>query len=146
MRRQGGALTSDYGQICCKSCQRAKSPKRACNGVTENIRASGISRQRRETLDSPQIRYVPRSYGAQSARFILDSRLPTSAPAQMQSAPLPAAMMTDENARCNVAMDGAGHVHSEPRVGAMVPNTAPSSVTPTLQPHCYKHPSPSCNL
>jgi hypothetical protein len=31
------------------------------------------------------------SYGAQSARFILDSRLPTSAPVRMnmQSAPLP---------------------------------------------------------
>ena len=82
--------------------------------VTKNICASGISRQRRETLDSPQTRYVPRSYGAQSARFILDSRLPTSAPAQTQSAPLPAAMMTDENARCNAAMDGAGPAHSEP--------------------------------
>jgi hypothetical protein len=36
----------------------------------------------------------------------------------MQSAPLPAAMMTDENARCNAAMDGAGPAHSEPHDGA----------------------------
>jgi hypothetical protein len=40
------------------------------------------------------------------------------APAQMQSAPLPAAMMTDENARCNTAMDGAGPAHSEPHDAA----------------------------
>ena len=83
-----------------------------------SIRASGISRQRREAVESPQTRNIPRSYGAQSARFILDSRLPTSAPLQMQSAPLPAAMMTDENARCNAAMDGAGPAHSEPHDGA----------------------------
>jgi hypothetical protein len=57
----------------------SKVPERACNGVTKNIRASAISRQRRETLDSPQTRKGPGSYGAQSARFILDSRLPTSA-------------------------------------------------------------------
>jgi hypothetical protein len=77
-----------------------------------NIRASGISRQRREAVDSPQNRYIPRSYGAQSARFNLHPGQP-SAPAQMQSAPLPAAMMTDENARCNAAMDGAGPAHRD---------------------------------
>ena len=136
-------------------CQRAKCPKRARNRVTMSIRASAISRQRQETVDSPQTRGKWRTERAPHPGQPAAHLRTCTASAQMQSAPsAAAAMITDENARCNAAMHGAGHAHSEPHYygGARVPNDTkcrpkPSSATPALQPRCYRQPSPlACNL
>ena len=66
----------------------------------------------------------------------------------MQSAPLPAAMMTDENARCNAAMDGAGPAHSEPHDGAEF-RRIERSVTANPEPDppaALLHAPVACNL
>ena len=80
-----------------------------------NIRASGINRQRREAVDSPQIDIFQKELHVWRTERALHPGQPSAPAHEMQSTPLPAAMMTDENARCNrAAMSGAGPAHSEP--------------------------------
>ena len=80
-----------------------------------SIRASGISRQRREALVHPKLETFQGAM-AHRARASSWTHLRTCANAERTSAGC--AMMTDENARCNAAMDGAGPAHSEPHDGA----------------------------